>query len=367
MEVVGKYGIRAKVLKKSKSSVTGIVFMTFEVEAPRIILAEENTHRMLSKNSASSRAIPFTKMVEQLKGRPVRFGQANPGMQDKGEDFESYVNIPRHLWPAFSEYLKLSRPYITINDVLNGDPEDSDTQLLLYPVMTWEFARHLNIEMSKGFFEAGYAKQVYNRLTEPFQMMKTIISGTEWANFFWLRNHEAADPTLQELARVMYEADKGTEVEILHPGEWHLPYLQTMFSKEFGQRVYFDAVTRDDGFNGIELYGLEDAIKISCARCAAASFRNVDYDLEKSLKVYERLVGDERKHASAFEHCATPMLEGQFELFGAGLVVNNPSFPATWEKGVSHTDRDGNLWSGNLKGWRQYRKLIPGENYVGEY
>jgi hypothetical protein len=46
---------------------------------------------------------------------------------------------------------------------------------------------------------------------EPFQMMKTVISGTEWANFFWLRDHGAADPTIAELARVMKEADEGTK------------------------------------------------------------------------------------------------------------------------------------------------------------
>jgi p-aminobenzoyl-glutamate transporter AbgT len=34
---------------------------------PRIILAEVNTHRMLSKNTSSSRAIPFNKTVEAVR------------------------------------------------------------------------------------------------------------------------------------------------------------------------------------------------------------------------------------------------------------------------------------------------------------
>ena len=37
---------------------------------PRIILAEVNTHRMLSKNTSSSRAIPFNKMVESVQNDP---------------------------------------------------------------------------------------------------------------------------------------------------------------------------------------------------------------------------------------------------------------------------------------------------------
>ena len=37
---------------------------------PRIILAEFNTHRLFSRNSASSRAIPFKKMVQSVLENP---------------------------------------------------------------------------------------------------------------------------------------------------------------------------------------------------------------------------------------------------------------------------------------------------------
>lgn len=321
MEVIGKYGIRAKVLKKSKSSVTGIEFVTYEIEYPRIILAELNTHGMTSRNSASSRAIPFLKMLEQLNGRPVRFGQSNPGMQDKGEDFDAQLGA------GYS------------------------------PEGWWDLAKLSAINFSREFYEAGYHKQVYNRLTEPFQMMKTVISATEWANFFWLRNHDAADPTLQELARVMKEAYDGTEAETLQPGEWHLPYVDT-WRDDFDQLWYGDRA--DDG--EVTIYALDDAIKISCARSAAVSFRNEDYGLGKSKEVYERLVGDARKHASAFEHAGTPMQRKDYEAY-----INLPQYPSTWEPGVSHMDRNCNLWSGKLKGWVCKRKLIPGENYTGTY
>ncbi len=106
------------------------------------------------------------------------------------------------------------------------------------------------------------------------------------------------------------------------------------------------------------MIGLDEAIKISAARCAAVSYRNTDYTLEKSLQVYDRLVGAEKKHGSALEHQATPMEQTQ------QAYRNCPERPASWEDGVTHTDIKGNMWSGNFKGFIQHRKLIPGENYV---
>jgi hypothetical protein len=343
-EVKGKYGIRAKVLRKTMNR-KGVTMVTFEIEYPRMILAELNTHRNLSRNSASSRAIPFTKMLEQLTARPVRFGQANPGMQDKGVDFNGLVGVPR-----------------VVNDS-DIDWSVTDNYAYSHPFAAWSEAKSHAVEFARVFYEAGYHKQVYNRLVEPFQMMKTVISATEWDNFYWLRDDGAADPTIAELARVMREAHEKAVTVVLKPGQWHLPYL-TYGWDEGGDLHYCDNI------NGEWIvYELQDAIKISCARSAAVSFRNVDYGLEKSREVYERLVGDERKHASAFEHCATPMNEQQGSMLGhvVGTQIsgmNIPALPYTWQDGVSHMDREEQLWSGNLRGYVQYRKLIPGENYT---
>ena len=43
---------------------------TFEVSLPRPFLSEFNTHRMLSRNSASSRAIPTERLIERAVTRP---------------------------------------------------------------------------------------------------------------------------------------------------------------------------------------------------------------------------------------------------------------------------------------------------------
>jgi hypothetical protein len=328
--IEGRCGIKATVLADSINS-AGIRLLGFEVEFPRIILAELNTHAMLSKNSHSSRAIPFAKMKEQLKGRPVRFGEANPGMQDKGSNHDALVRL---------------------YDNRDGEPYEEP------PEAVWDIARQSAMEFSEAFFNAGYHKQVYNRLTEPFQMMKTVVSGTEWANFYWLRDHGAADPTLQELARVMREAMDASEPQFLHPGEWHLPYVEWIVQPN-GEPSYKDVCGAWRASDWMSL------VKMSAARSAAVSFRNVDYTMEKCLEVHDRLVGDDRKHGSAMEHQATPMLPEQFRDLGSGLVANVPAIPETWQEGISHMDREYNLWSGKFRGFIQYRKLIPGENYTG--
>jgi hypothetical protein len=332
VEVKGKANIVARILADSISE-QGHRLTTWEVEYPRIIHSELMTHRMFSRNAASSRAIPFAKMVEQLTGRPVRFGANQAGMQDAGEDFNASVEVPEYedmSWEACAQAL---------------------------PEQAWEGAKYSAMTFASAFAEAGYHKQITGRLTEPFQMMKTIISATETSNFFWLRDDEAADPTIAELARCMKQSYDESAPRTLFSGEYHLPYIASKWNGIVCERTYYldEECTQE--------IALEDAIKVSCARCAAVSYRNNGYGLEKSLEVYERLLGSDKKHASAFEHVATPMgnPRGVSECRGScyGFDVD-----AEWGAGVSHMDREGNLWSGNFKGWVQYRKTIDGENYT---
>lgn len=331
--VNGEAGVKATCLLHSVSQ-AGVPMVTFEIEYPRMILAELNTHRMLSRNSASSRAIPFDKMVTQLTARPVRFGEANPGMQDKGEQHDGKVIICAY---EMGDSPSNSVVFTTSYEVSGQD--------------AWEFAKESAVEISDAFYKAGFAKQVYNRLTEPFQMIKTVISGTEWANFFWLRNHESADPTFAELARVMQQAMQESVPQTLLPSEWHLPYVTSRRDDNGRLEYWLDSETQlCEG----------DALKVSAARCAAVSYRNTDYGLEKCRQVHDKLVGDDRKHGSAMEHQAKAMTG-----LDAGGEITLATNPKTWEQGVTHMDSEFNLWSGNFNGWVQYRKLITGENYKG--
>jgi hypothetical protein len=235
------------------------------------------------------------------------------------------------------------------------------------PHAAWALAKEATIRFAKAFADAGYHKQVYNRLMEATQMQKTVLSATEVDNFFWLRDDDAADPTIRELARVMREAKEESTPELLLPSEWHLPYVDWLRDKKGKQSFYIRAEPpQSENSMGLATpLTLEEAIKVSCARCAAVSYRNEGYDLTKSLEVYDRLVGSDRKHASAFEHQATPMKETVEAWHGSKVVnLNYPCDVDTWEEGISHMDRDMKFWSGNLQGWIQYRKLIPGECYT---
>lgn len=297
--IKGKNGITATVVADSISG-TGIRMTTLEIEYPRFILAEVNTHRMLSKNSASSRAIPIERMLENIQNNPaepVHWGKNQAGMQAAEELNEEERIKARYVWNA---------------------------------------AKEMAVAHSRVLAEDCKAhKQIANRITEPFQMMKSVISGTEWANFFHLRDHEAAQPEFRELAICVRQAMEESKPYYLDSGEWHLPY-----------------VSRDS------VLSIKNAIAVSVSCCAQVSYRRSDDSLEKAEQLVARLIATDPKHASPTEHQATPM---QCVYVGRSGARSNIEDFWRSELGVTHMARDGSLWSGNLKGWIQYRKLIPNE------
>jgi hypothetical protein len=337
--VEGKGGISVEVVLHSKSSVTGKELITFLVDHPRIVHAEELKHRQFSYSAASSRAIPAAKMSEQLTGMPVSFGKNQSGMQ-AGEEHNETITVK-----GYSEAYE--GRYTT-------GLYDLEYMHYYTPEEAWEAAKEDAVKWSNAFAEAGYHKQVYNRLTEPFQMIRVLVTSTETDNFFWLRNDKAADPTLQEQARCMFEAMQQSVPQILEPGQWHLPFVDCRYYEDAEQCYLVDN----------KYVPLDEAIKVSCARCAATSFRNENYGLEKSLQVYDRLVNGDKVHAGALEHCGTPMEKEYYQHgFAGDFSINEPFDPNTWQDGISHVDREGNLWSGNFCGFIQYRKLVPNECY----
>lgn len=297
--------ITAKIIADSISP-SGIRMTTMEIEYPRFILAELNTHRMLSKNSSSSRAIPTTSMLDHIQrdpAMPVYWGKNQAGMQAKEELTDNELQHAKSIWTR---------------------------------------ACNIAISYAREFHSINLHKQITNRITEPWMTMKTVISGTEWSNFFHLRNHEDAQPEIRELARVMYEAMTTSSPKDLLPGEWHLPYVHTCRSM-LGDMYY-----RDDFGTEFEL---EDARIISASCCAQVSYRKNDDSLDKARKIYKQLVEATPAHASPVEHQATPMQDTY-------------AYPLA-EPGVTHLDREHNRWSGNLRGWVQFRKLIPNEAVWG--
>lgn len=333
---------KVTVLADSISSVTGKRMFTIEAEYPRIILAEVNTHRALGKNSASSRAIPVEKMIDQVRtnpAMPVRFGKANKGMQDAGE---------HNVW-------------VQLNPTTHVSPEEA-----------WYEAGYQASQMAELFHEAGFAKQICNRPLEPYQRMKSVISGTDWQNLFWLRDHEAADPTFMQLAQMIREAyENSTPVE-LKPGEWHVPYYNdgvwkpsARYSKVEGGTSNIIDPRWEENEVIVDKFGhsLEHALTISASCCAQVSFRSLDDTIEKARGVVAKLNlhGEDPNqpvHASPLEHQATPIERYTVDYTGGKNTING-LYSETWQKGITHMTRDGDLCSGNLNGWIQHRQLVP--------
>ncbi len=270
--------ISAKIIADSIAP-NGKRLTSFELEYNRTIHAEFLTHKMVSKNSSSSRAIPIQVMIKAVwdnMAEPIHWGANQSGMQAKEELKGLKLKAAKALW-------KISGRAVCV------------------------FCYAMN--------KLGLHKQVANRILEPWSHIKVVSSATDWDNFFFLRNHEDAQPEIHELARQMWELYKNGKPKLLQEGEWHLPYLDG-----------YNVVDDESFFSDFNI-STENAIKLSASLCAQVSYRKSDESIEKAIKIYDRLVGSTPCHASPFEHQATPM--------------------------ENATDM-----SGNFRGWRQHRELI---------
>lgn len=243
--------ITAKVVAASANHYEKPIY-TLELQYPRYIHSEFLTHRVFSRNSASSRAIPVAKMIEQVRrdpAMPIHWGKNQPGMQAQVQ--------------------------------LTGEEE-------LRAIGRWKLAAEAAANHAEVMLEIGLHKQVANRVLEPFQLMKTIVTATEWSNFFELRAHPDAQPEIQALAVAMRDAISACTPVRLYEGQWHLPYVQELERERY----------RDDLL-----------LMLSTARCARVSYLTHDGqtpDVDKDVDLYQKLVGSEPLHASPAEHQATP-------------------------------------------------------------
>lgn len=297
--------ISAKIICDSVNP-RGTRITTFELVYPRIIHGELLTHRLLSRNSASSRAIPGKVMLENIlqePATPVHWGKNQAGMQ------------------AEEELDPISRAKV---------------------INLWHNAVDSVVDISQQMIDLGAHKQVVNRITEFAQHMKVVVTATQYQNLFWLRDHKDADPTLEALAKAMHSEFSNSIPTELAYGEWHMPYVKQEFRQFCGSTQVF----LDEHDNDITL---EEAQMISSSCCAQVSYRKSDGSLEKARTIYERLIEAEPVHASPVEHQAMC-------IDTLGIAFGRPS---EWPEGVTHLNRDGTFGSGNLKDWIQFRQLIP--------
>lgn len=226
----------------------GVRLTTFMVRFPRFILAEVNTHRMLSRNFESSRAIPVERRIAMVQADPFipeAFGKNRRGMQA-------------------SENL----------DPLQAQQAEE----------VWYDALEAALDSARELATLGVHKQLANRILEPFAWVTGIITATDWDNFFALRCNPQAQPEFRRLAVMMRDCMDASKPKEVGQDGWHLPLVSTEDRQETWHLT-----------------------KLSAARCARVSYLTHAgvRDESEDIRLYEDLVRN--GHMSPLEHQATPM------------------------------------------------------------
>ena len=280
--------IYAEVIEHSVNN-TGVELVTLELQYPRSAHCEIMTHRVFSRNAQSNRAIKSDKLIENIYSDPyvpIHWGKEQKGMQ------------------AYEE---------------SNNPVDLNG-LEISPETMWRILAKDTCTGASFFHKAGYHKQVVNRLLEPFQYIKVLISSTEWDNFFCLKLAEDAYPEIKEIANLMYQSIQESDPTLLEKGQWHLPYITEKEKDKLNHKLL---------------------ILCSVTRCAKISYLNHGYkesnDYAGELRFYDRLV--KNKHLSPTEHQAK-------------LIDNY------LEEGITAYDYKKGYMSNNFRGFIQYRALI---------
>jgi thymidylate synthase ThyX len=311
--------INAKILLDSVNP-TGNRITSWILTYPRFFHSEVMTHRAFSRNAASSRAIPVKRMIDDIRqncAMPIFWGKNQAGMQAK-EELDDIVK----------------RREIVVSPVGNGlDPYKLTVTDKHAAKHEWLAARDSAIKHAEKMLELGVHKQIANRILEPFMHMTVIITGTEFENFYALRAHPDAQPEFQDLGYKMLDIYQLSEPKKLKAGEWHIPFGDNVNDQRL---VDCDAFAKETEGMALGLGGgYKDyislfKIKIATARCARVSYLNFEGkdDYNKDIELHDILA--KSGHWSPFEHSAMALSTSEY--------------------------------SGNFKGWKQYRKTFNEEN-----
>lgn len=268
--------ITAKVILDSVSP-DGIRLTTLALRFPKFLLPQFNTHRAFSRSASSSRAIPVTRLIEDIRLDPVMpsaWLSARPGMQPGPELDQGAIDVLEDQW-----FRLMDRA----------------------------------LDAASIMEDHGAAKEIVNRIIEPWAHCNVVVTSTEWSNFFKLRLHGDAQNEMRILAQAMKTALDESTPTYLHHDEWHTPFL-------------FDD----------EDMPMHLRKKVSAARCARVSYLTHEGktpSIEADLALYDRLITSEPAHASPVEHIATP----------------DVSTKGGWENRHLH---------GNFTGYQQWRKVL---------
>lgn len=236
-------------------SPAGKRIITYELTYPRFIHAELMTHRLFSRNSASSRAIPVKTMLDYIRNdpaMPVFWGKNQSGMQ-------------------------------AAEELQGQDRKDA--------IAVWMAARDSAVQFAEDLMKCNLHKQIANRVTEPWMFITVLVTSTEWDNWDQQRDSEFAQPEIAWVARDMKAKRALSVPQVLQPGEWHLPLIQDITAEERA------------------VLGIERLKRISAGRCARVSYLTHDgkRDFDEDIGLCERLT--KNGHWSPLEHVAQCLSE----------------------------------------------------------
>lgn len=295
----------------------GVRLTTMELVFPRIVLAEFNTHRAFSRNSASSRAIPIKTQIERVLANPYipNFKRNQKGMQPAEE------LSPREQKWACAEWLD---------------------------------ARDAAMEHCRKLDNLDVHKQWCNRLLEPFMWHTVIVTATEWENFFGLRCNPQAQDEIRipaEMAEEAYRKNVPTERQM------HTPFFDEMDRDALADAIRDGIIEERPGM----------AAAISTARCARVSYLTHDgrRDFIEDIALHDRLL--QSRHMSPFEHVAVacnttqealplgnfdyPWLQYRKTIPGERVAVRGavPCTATEWEPGVGEPGSEPGFENCRLK------------------
>jgi thymidylate synthase ThyX len=326
----------AKVILDSVSE-AGHRLTTMQVTLPRIVLAELNTHRMFSRNSASSRAIPVKVMLEKVKNDPffpLFWGKNQKGMQASVELSESEKAEANMAWLGLRDQAIKTVEYLALGA--------------------------LDVH-----------KQIANRLLEPWLWHTVVISATEWANFFGLRRHKAAQPEINKPANWVWDVMEKSTPSNASDGYWHLPYVygtsgQPRFPEDIDDALEIEKKGGDPWMSTLK--------KVSAGRCARVSYLTQEGQraIPEDIRLYSNL--ETAGHMSPLEHPARPMTKRELDLYRRWNIETirdgntqyfsqigvGPDVLKTM--GYEIVESEETFFCGNYNGWIQLRKEFPYEH-----
>ena len=317
-----RLSISAKVITDSVHDRSRIT--TFEGTFPRFVLAEFNTHRLISRNSASSRAIPVWKRMTDIVESPfvpLQFGKNRAGMQSSEEVSEEDTEASRNNWLVGRDVALIQAYYLVggVDQVMKDSKENPAAYKVCQRMM--ELGREYpDVTRKMKDLSVGVHKQHANRVLEPYAWHTVVMTGTHWRNFYGLRASIMAQPEIQDLAIQMASVHMESSPQELDHMEWHLPFISEEDRHEVKEK--------------------HQLARISSGRCARVSYLTHDgkRSLEADLAMADGL--QRNGHVSPFEHQATT-----HDHTGAYL---------------------GNYHGNFSRAWMQYRKMLKNEHDFSE-